>query len=164
MVPGRDGKRLIVMSDKLWYVRKAMKSKDVGPQMAQQLDAYEVALVYLYGSEALDLANRLSDVDVGIVLKDPSVLHDRKRYLKLHAELYDCLQPVLLTDTRREMDVVFIQTASPVLQFEVINAGHLLFVADPVFQADYEAEVMRQYLDIRPLVEMHFRAALERAA
>ena len=62
------------------------------------------------------------------------------------------------------MDLVFLQTASPILQFEAIKAGSPLFEADPIFRADYEASVLRDYLDVRPIVEAHYQAALDRAA
>lgn len=122
-----------------------------------------MVLVYLYGSQALERANRLSDVDVGIVLKNPRLLTRRRRVF-LHSKLLQCLEPLLNPQKSQEIDLVFLQTASAILRFEAINAGCPLFVADAVFRADYEESVVRQYLDIRPLVEAHYRAALDRAA
>jgi len=128
----------------------------------KELERLGVALVYLYGSEALGRSNRLSDIDVGIVLRDPGGLRDRGCRTRLRSELLELLQPEMIPDASREIDLVLLQTASSVLQFEAINFGRRLFVADPVFQADYEASVIREYLDIRPLVEAHYQAALDR--
>ena len=135
------------------------------PKIKQTLKRLGVAIVYLYGSQALGRSCRLSDVDVGVVLKDPKPLRQRERRTRLYLKIIDCVEPVFaLNLSRQEMDLVLLQTASPVLQFEAINAGCPLFVADPVFRADYEASVMRDYLDIRPLVEVHYQAVLDRAA
>lgn len=134
-------------------------------ELREQLEKLGVAVVYLYGSEALGLSSALSDIDVGIVLKAPgNVLKDRRLRYRLHTQLMDLLEPVFPSDPQKEFDLVFLRAASPVLQFQAINAGCPLFVADPTFRADYEASVMRAYLDVRPLVEAHFQAALERAA
>ena len=129
-----------------------------------KLQQLGVALVYLYGSEALGRSNRLSDVDVGVVLHDPTRLARRADRAELRAAISEHLTTALTPMFHRELDIVLLQTASPVLQFEAINAGRPLFVDDPAFQADYEAAVIRDYLDVRPLVEMHYQAALERLA
>ena len=140
-----------------------MKSDfSLGPQVKKSLGERGVVLVYLYGSEALGRSNRLSDVDVGIVFRDPAPLRDRDRRWDLWSELLKLLEPEIIPDGSREIDLVFLQTASSMLQFEAINYGRLLFTADPVFRADYEASVIREYLDIRPLVEVHYQAALDR--
>ncbi len=143
----------------------AMRKRGLSRKIKQGLRRLGVALVYLYGSEALGRSNRLSDLDVGVVLKHPEPLRKRlDRRVRLRSELMRCLEPLLAAGAVREMDLVLLQMASPVLQFEAINAGCLLFVADRTFQADYEASVIREYLDVRPLVEVHYQAALDRAA
>lgn len=93
-----------------------------------------------------------------------SLLKDRQKRYELRSELTELAESVFKPLPSRELDLVFLQTASPVLQFQVINAGQALFAADPIFQADYEAAVVREYLDVRPLVEAHFQTAIERAA
>lgn len=127
-----------------------------------RLKGLGVAVVYLYGSEALGVASRLSDLDVGVVLERPDLLREREERARLRSELSRYLEPVLAERGDREIDLVFLQTASPVLQFEAIRAGSPLFVADPIFKADYEAAVIRDYLDIQPFVEAHYQAALDR--
>lgn len=142
-----------------------MSGKQLDEKIAEELRRLGAAVVYLYGSEALQRAGPLSDIDVGLVLKDPRpILRDRERRYELYSKLMDCLEPALSPGLSREMDLVFLQTASPVLRFQAINAGHPLFVADPMFQADFEASVIQEYLDVQPLVETHFQTALDRAA
>lgn len=135
----------------------------MGKELQRPLRELGVKVVYLYGSEASGLSTPLSDTDVGVVLRDVRPLKSRVERNRLHSRLTDLLGPRFDSDSR-EMDLVFLQAASPVLQYEAINAGCPLFSDDPEFQADYEASVIRDYLDVRPLVETHFQAVLERAA
>lgn len=123
-----------------------------------------VALVYLYGSTALGRSSAMSDVDVGVVMKRPARLRPFAVRAHLYRKLHRRLGPIVNPKDRRELDLVLLQTASPILQFEAIRGGRLLFVDDRVFQADYEAVVLRDYLDVRPLVEVHYQTALARAA
>lgn len=148
------------------YLAIAMEyQKDFNEEIRGQFKKAGVALVYLYGSEALRRASRLSDIDLGIVLVDPEkILRDRKIRHPLHSQLMNLLEPIFTPTHSREIDLVFLQVTSPVLQFQAINAGCPLYSMDPIFQADYEAGVIRAYLDVRPLVETHFQAVLERAA
>lgn len=134
------------------------------PATQRQLRHLGVALVYLYGSEATRRATRFSDVDVGVVLRDPRPLKQRDSIVRLRVALSQCLEPILARGPYRELDLVLLQTASPILRFEAINSGIPIFIADPTFKADYEAEVIRDYLDVQPLVEAHYQAALERVA
>jgi len=136
--------------------------KFLNSDIRKRLKSLGAALVYLYGSEALGAATRLSDLDVGVVLEKPDILRQREERARLRSELSQCLEPVLAARGEREIDLVFLQMASPVLQFEAINAGYPLFVVDPIFKADYEARVIRDYLDIQPLVEAHYQAVLDR--
>ena len=135
----------------------------LSPAVADQLRRLGVMLVYLYGSAALGRSNRLSDIDVGVVLHDPTILSHRAHRADLSAAIEDCLTPALTPKYTRELDLVLLQRASPVLQFQAINAGSPLFVADPIARADYEAAVTRAYLDVKPMVEAHYQAVLERA-
>ena len=56
---------------------------------------------YLFGSMAKGTAHRFSDMDIAVYLKDPSTAS----YLKLLGKLP--------TRTRRELDVVLLNTAPP---------------------------------------------------
>lgn len=149
----------------IYFVIAMEYPRHFNKEIRDRLKKSGVALIYLYGSEAIRRSNLLSDIDIGIVLSNPQrMLRDRKARYPLRSQLTDLLEPIFTPNHSREIDLVFLQTASPILQFEAINAGCPLFAADPIFQADYEAAVTQAYLDVRPLVETHFQAALERAA
>ena len=62
------------------------------------------------------------------------------------------------------MDIVFLQRAPLALQFSAIRDGKVIFEVDPVFRADYENLVVKQYLDFRPVLDFFDRVAAQRYA
>lgn len=112
-----------------------------------------VAIVYLFGSRATGLKTRLSDVDIGVVLK---ILPNGRDNRSLYNDLYDVfseLYPV------RRIDIVFLQAAAISLQYSAIKDGKVLFEEDPTFTADYEWWVLNEYLDFQPVLEFFDRVS-----
>lgn len=117
-----------------------------------------ISIVYLFGSRITGGSNKLSDIDIGVVLKDlPSSGDTRVLYndlYKLFSELY--------SDAR--IDIVFLQKAPLSLQYSAINDSKILFEEDPVVTADYEYRVVNQYLDFRPVLDFFDKVIMGRYA
>ncbi len=100
----------------------------------------------------------MSDVDIGVVMKgigpgeDTSSIYDR--LYPIFSELYPSAK----------VDIVFLQESPLTLQFSAIQEGTVLFEKDPIFTADYEQQVINQYLDFRPLLDYFDSVAAERYA
>lgn len=108
-----------------------------------------VAVAYLLGSYARGEPRSISDVDIGIVLKDASVLE--KDYLKTHVHYYNLLSPfVEYHPKQREIDLVFLQKAPVPLQLEAISEGKALYSADALTRINFEEQVGRRYADLKP--------------
>jgi len=117
-----------------------------------------VFIVYLFGSRATGREMRSSDIDIGIVLKDPPMEEDTRA---LYNDLYKILIEMYPSS---KLDIVFLQIASLSLQYFAIKEGRVLFEEDPIFTADYENLVIDQYLDFRPVLDYFDRVAMERRA
>jgi predicted nucleotidyltransferase len=132
----------------------------------QGLKAYKmkklgILVVYLFGSEAYGTKTVMSDIDVGIVLKNPKNLEDiRPLYNAIYSELSKVFRPAFL----RGLDIVFLQTAPITLQYNAITSGRILYEEDPVKRADYEEKVVNQYLDFKPVIEYFDSIASKRYA
>ena len=117
-----------------------------------------ISIVYLFGSRITGGSNKISDIDIGVVLKDlPSSGDTRVLYnalYKLFSELY--------SDER--IDIVFLQKAPLSLQYSAINDSKILFEEDPVVTADYEYRVVNQYLDFRPVLDFFDKVIMGRYA
>jgi predicted nucleotidyltransferase len=106
-----------------------------------------IAAVYLFGSKAIGTSTPMSDMDIGVVLKEPKTVKDTR---VLYTALYDVF---VERYPARELDIVFLQTAPIPLQYHAIKEGRILYEEDPRFTADYVANVINGYLDFKPVLE-----------
>jgi len=113
----------------------------------------EVVLAYLFGSVARGEADRLSDVDVAVLLDESLGPEDRvDRQLRLMAALSDF--------SARETQVVLLNNASPLLAYRVVTEGILLHERSRTERIAFEVKARRVYFDWRPWEEYHTRALL----
>lgn len=125
-------------------------------KLKEKLDQLGIAIVYLFGSKATGRESPISDIDIGVVLKNaPSVKDARDIYQKLY-ELFTEIYP------SEKLDIVFLQDASLPLQYSAICEGRILFEADPIFTADFKHYVMNQYLDFRSILDYFDKITMER--
>jgi hypothetical protein len=117
-----------------------------------------ISIVYLFGSRVVSGRTKLSDIDIGVVLKDFSLDSDTRvlynALYKLFSELY--------SDSK--IDIVFLQKAPLSLQYSSIKDGKVLFEEDSIVTADYEYRVVNQYLDFRPVLDFFDHVVMGRYA
>lgn len=115
----------------------------------------DIAIVYLFGSYILDTYGELSDIDIGIVLLKP----DTEDYLALFNSLYDIFSELYSKDN---VDIVFLDKASLTLKFEVVTTGKILYRVSKEFAYNYKERIIKEYIDIKPLLEEQDKVLLER--
>jgi len=112
----------------------------------------DVVAAYLFGSLAEGRATPHSDVDTAILLaeaSDPTIVGDRQLQLMGELERF----------ADREVDVVMLNTAPPVLQHQVLRHGRLLYERDRRTRVDFEVRAGQVYADLQPMRDF-FRRAL----
>ena len=119
-----------------------------------------VGAVYLFGSHAEGVAGEGSDIDVGVVMKDPRA--HRSKITPLYEKLYNILSDVFDMSNFRTIDIVFLERASLELCFDAITHGKVLFESSSDFRLDFEERVAAKYRDFKPLLEMFNQAVLAR--
>lgn len=127
-------------------------------RLKEELIKLGILIVYLFGSKAMGKGSPLSDVDIGVVCKDPMQDMDTRFLYNRLYELFSDLYP------HSRLDIVFLQTAPLALQFFAIKDGKVVFEENPRFTPDYENRVIQQYLDFRPVLDFFDRIAAERYA
>jgi len=103
----------------------------------------DVVAAYLFGSLAEGRATPHSDVDTAILLadaSDPMAVGDRQLQLMGELERF----------ADREVDVVMLNTAPPVLQHQVLRHGRLLYERNRRARVDFEVRAGKIYADLQP--------------
>lgn len=101
-------------------------------------EKYDLSLIILFGSVAKGFAHEESDVDVAILEKKSLSLH---KELDLRADLYKLF--------RRDVDLVFIRRASPLVLGQISKYGKLLYGTKFQF-TEFRIYGMKQYIDFEP--------------
>ena len=100
-----------------------------------------VLAAYLFGSVARGTASPLSDLDVALLLREPSGA-------EVVGRVTDALCRRLRTDG---VDVVSLREAPVPLRYRVVREGTLVFCRDLAARERFTAETVLEYLDFRPL-------------
>ena len=111
----------------------------------------ELSLAYLFGSLAKRKLTPLSDIDIGILV------NKQCDFFNLQLELISQLTDLL----HEEVDVVILDTAPPLLKFEVIK-GILLFQRNNRTRIEFEVRVRNEYYDTRYLRQVQSKYLFER--
>jgi len=111
----------------------------------------EVQAVYLFGSVATGKTHPESDLDLGIVPKDPSA-HDR---------LLDMLADLTKVGFDR-IDIVFLDTTDIVMKFEAVRPNRVVFQTPDFDAGSMYSLVMRQYFDYVYYLDIQRKAFKDR--
>jgi uncharacterized protein len=112
-------------------------------------DMPDVRLAVLFGSEATGAARAGSDLDVGLLLTPG-------------AERTPSIAVALERACGREVDVIWLDEAPPLLRFEIARDGIVLVERTPYLWAGFRAHAMIDWWDWQPTARMMHRVAAAR--
>ncbi len=101
----------------------------------------DLMFAWLFGSVAAGRDNERSDVDIAVYVSNRDRIVDVDWYLGLKADL--------MTLTRKEVDLVLLNTATPLVRQAANLRKVSLLSRDPLFEAEYSLRVLREYNDVR---------------
>jgi len=117
-------------------------------------DAHGVLAVYLFGSRAKGDARAHSDYDLAVLFTDfCPAQHNITLRLSMAEELSLRLG--------QRVDLVFLQSASIVMRFEIVATGRVVTCANDDARTDFEDRTYRDYLDFRPFLDRYFKDEAE---
>lgn len=109
----------------------------------------EALLAYAFGSASQGATHALSDVDIAVLL-------DEARFREL-----DCAMPwgyqasvsgeLASVLHRNDVDLVLLHSASPLLKYQVVRFGKVLYSRSETIRVGFEVRARQEYLDTTPL-------------
>ena len=99
---------------------------------------------HIFGSYSKGSASQLSDLDVAVYF-DPQLSKYARHRARMN--LITLCQEVI-PDTR--VDLVVLNDVPPILGFEIIKYGKMIFDLDPTVRQSVEERMIMNYLDFKP--------------
>jgi hypothetical protein len=121
----------------------------------EALRSLGIRLGYLFGSRAAGRPSARSDADVAILLREGSDLHDVGRAVA-------DLETSLGTTFGCPVHVIPLNGASPLLRFEAIRHGRVLFVEDEAERIGFEVRTLKEYEEFCRRQALYYRAMVAR--
>jgi uncharacterized protein len=109
-----------------------------------------IACAYLFGSVARGAASSTSDIDLAVLLEQPTADTLRGPLARLRLDLEDALG--------RPVDLVALETAPPDLIHRVLRDGVLLVDQNPNRRIAFEVRARNDYFDLLPYLTEYRRA------
>ena len=111
----------------------------------------EIHALYLFGSQAKGKSGPLSDLDIAVLLKIRQGQGTSKTAFWKRLELASDLMHAC---RRPDVDVVLLDEATPLLAYQVVRAGKLLYERDHFHRIEFEVGALKRFFDFRPFLEV----------
>ncbi len=112
----------------------------------------DIVAAYLFGSMAQGRATSHSDVDLAVLLN----LDDDMERFHRRLELMGALDRF----ADREVDVIVLNDAPPLLCHQVLKTGRLLYEADRMARVEFEVYAGKVYADLKPMYNLFNQALI----
>jgi len=109
----------------------------------------QIAAAWLFGSAARGELRPDSDIDVGLLLRDPT-----KRAADVYAMLGELAARLEVVAAPRTIDIVLLEHQGPVFAHEALIDGILIVEHDRERRIDFEATTVMRGIDFRPTWEL----------
>lgn len=110
-----------------------------------------IIFAYIFGSYAQKKARVCSDIDIAIYLEDNM---DTDEYLELKMLLSEAFN--------REVDLIILNDATPLLKYEVYKNNILLFSHDKTIENKFKVRTLFEYNDIKKYLDFAYEKNISR--
>jgi predicted nucleotidyltransferase len=131
-------------------MKKVFNAKGAPAHLLKAVKAFvadrpEVTLAFIFGSFIGGRMSEESDIDLAILFKKAP---DLNNYMELKEKLSDSL--------KREVDLIILNTAPPIIKFQILKQG-LIFKQDERAYSDFFIQTIKEYDDLK-----YFRKEVEK--
>lgn len=125
--------------------------------LSKELDFFdEIELIILFGSRAREDHDSKSDLDLAFLLK--SDFFSKINIIDFRIDL----SSHFFESTGIETDIIFLNSAEPLLKFQVLKYGELLYAADDFDYASYFSKSLKEHFDFNYYKKLHYQKMRER--
>lgn len=129
-----------------------MNNVDIIGKCKNILIEYEnITFAYIFGSYAQGKIRVDSDIDIAIYLEK-----------KIDIETYLEIKMYLSETCKREIDLIILNDATPLLKYEVYKKGILLFTRDRAIETSYKVKILFEYNDIKRYLDLSYDRTIDR--
>jgi len=107
-----------------------------------------ILFAYLFGSQATGHTNTNSDVDVAVYINEEC----QEKFFDIRLKLMEEINRA----TKKEADVIILNTAPPFLRFVIIEEGKILINRDLSKEIDFKLKAMSEYFDYKITFEKYY--------
>jgi uncharacterized protein len=118
-----------------------------------------ISFAYIFGSRATETNRPDSDYDIAFYPADKFLkIANKIDKHSVQSSIELELEKLLKTE---KLDLVNLDTASPLLRYKVIKNGKLILEKNPFLHRSKVARWVMEYLDLKPFLEQRNKIALE---
>jgi len=131
---------------------KEWKQLDIIKNCRNILIEYEIIVfAYVFGSYVSGKLRNDSDIDIAIYLNN-----------QMSTDEYLDLKMKLTTASKREVDLIILNSATPLLKFEIYKKHILLFTRDEIEESNFKVKTLFEYNDVKRYLELSYRRNIDR--
>ena len=110
-----------------------------------------ITFAYIFGSYAQGKVRVDSDIDIAIYLEK-----------RIDIETYLEIKMHLLETCKREIDLIILNDATPLLKYEIYKNNILLFSRDRTIETSYKVKILFEYNDIKRYLDLSYDTNIDR--
>ncbi|HOJ11768.1 MAG TPA: nucleotidyltransferase domain-containing protein [Clostridiales bacterium] len=116
------------------------------------LIGYEnIVFAYIFGSYAQRVIRTDSDIDIAIYLEKELAVEN---YLEIKVDLTEAC--------KREIDLIILNDATPLLKYEIYKNSILLFSRDKAIETSYKVKTLFEYNDMKKYLDLYYDRTINR--
>lgn len=113
----------------------------------------QIVFALLFGSQAHGDAFPFSDIDIAIYTMKDTEYDSQYKFLLMHK-----LSKALNVEN---VDLIILNNAPPVLRYEILTTGILIFCRDDDLYAEFYSLSLREYFDFRYILQQFYDDAIK---
>ena len=134
-------------------------TEEITEKLKEYFDEHEeIQFAILFGSLAKGTANKMSDVDIAVMVNPD---FNKSFPFGYQAELITDLMQVLKRD---DVDVVILNKTPIALKHQVLRYGKFLYIRDKQARIKFQIDTINQYEDYKVLYRIHEEALRKKLA